>query len=217
MIGKTVDRVPTRAAPHANERIRRQTEMNIAYFGLRPEEIDSRLAELDTEWDIERVLETVASCLSLAGLVLRGVNRKRKWLLLTTMVQGFFLQHALQGWSPPVPLFRRLGFRTQNEIESERYALKALRGDFTDLPRDGNRRDSAQVGEVLRAVGRPKISEPIAQSAVGCSTMKPTGEVASTQIAISRLPSMRKVWFGNSVRRTTPLSARELRRLLKGL
>ena len=90
MIGKTVDRVPTRAAPHANERIRRQTEMNIAYFGLRPEEIDSRLAELDTEWDIERVLETVASCRSLAGLVLRGVNRKRKWLLLTTMVQGFF-------------------------------------------------------------------------------------------------------------------------------
>jgi len=86
--------------------------------------------------------------------VLRGVNRKRKWLLLTTMVQGFFLQHALQGWSPPVPLFRRLGFRTQNEIESERYALKALRGDFTDLRGNGNRGGSSQMGEVLRAVGR---------------------------------------------------------------
>lgn len=31
--------------------------------------------------------------------------------------------------------------------------------------------------------------------------------VASTQIAILRLPSIRKVWFGNSVRGTTPLSA----------
>jgi len=154
MIAKTVDRVPARTSLYVNERIRRQTEMNIAYFGLHPEEIDSRLAELDTEWDIERVLETVASSLSLAGLVLRGVNRKWRWLLLAMMVQGFFLQHALQGWSPPVPLFRRLGFRTQNEIESERYALKALRGDFKDLPRDGNRGDSAQVGEVLRAVGR---------------------------------------------------------------
>jgi len=154
MIAKTVDRVPARTAPHVNERIRRQTDMNITYFRLHPEEIDGRLAELDTEWDIERVLETGASCLSLAGLVLRGVSRKWKWLLLATMVQGLFLQHALKGWSPPVPLFRRLGFRTQNEIESERYALKALRGDFKDLHRDGNRGDSAQVGEVLRAVAR---------------------------------------------------------------
>lgn len=154
MIARTVDRVPARTALHVNEGIRRETEMNVAYFGLHPEEIDGRLAELDAEWDIERVLETVASCLSLAGLVLRGVNRKRKWLLLTTMVQGFFLQHALQGWSPPVALFRRLGFRTQNEIESERYTLKALRGDFKDLRGDGNRGDSSQVGEVLRAVGR---------------------------------------------------------------
>jgi hypothetical protein len=45
-------------------------------------------------------------------------------------VQGFFMQHALQGWCPPLPVFRRLGFRTQYEIEQERYALKAIRGDF---------------------------------------------------------------------------------------
>ena len=154
MIAKTVDRVPARTAPHVNERIRQETDMNITYFRLHPEEIDGRLAELDTEWDIERVVEIASSCLSLVGLVLRGVNRKWRWLLLTTMGQSFFLQHALQGWSPPVPLFRRLGFRTQNEIESERYALKALRGDFKDLRGDGNRGDSSQVGEVLRVVGR---------------------------------------------------------------
>lgn len=49
------------------------------------------------------------------------------------MVGGFLLQHALQGWCPPVPVLRRLGFRTQTEIDEERYALKALRGDFREL------------------------------------------------------------------------------------
>lgn len=49
---------------------------------------------------------------------------------MPAVVAGFLLQHALQGWCPPLPVFRRLGFRTQAEIERERYALKALRGDF---------------------------------------------------------------------------------------
>jgi hypothetical protein len=160
MTAKTVNRVPARTPLDFNDRIRRQTQMNLAYFRLHPEEIDGRLAELDTEWDIERVLEAVASCLSLAGLVLGGVNGKRKWLLLTAMVQGFFLQHALQGQSPPFALFRRLGFRTQNEIESERCALKALRGDFKDVPGDGNPGgDSNHGGGVLRAVGRGRSAQ----------------------------------------------------------
>ena len=29
-----------------------------------------------------------------------------------------------------VPLFRRLGIRTRQEIDAEKYALKAIRGDF---------------------------------------------------------------------------------------
>src|SRR5690348_10746194 len=37
---------------------------------------------------------------------------------------------ALQGWCPPVPFFRSRGVRTAYEINQERYALKALRGDF---------------------------------------------------------------------------------------
>jgi hypothetical protein len=37
---------------------------------------------------------------------------------------------AVEGWCPPVPILRRLGFRTSYEIEEERQALKALRGDF---------------------------------------------------------------------------------------
>lgn len=54
----------------------------------------------------------------------------RKWFALPAVVSGFFLQHALQGWCPPVPFFRKAGVRTTSEIDEERTALRLLRGDF---------------------------------------------------------------------------------------
>ena len=73
-----------------------------------------------------------SSALSLFGLAMT-VLRGRRWLVLPVIVQGFFVQHAIEGWCPPLPLLRRLGLRTQFEIEQERYALKALRGDFQQV------------------------------------------------------------------------------------
>lgn len=84
-----------------------------------------RIGELDREWDIERVLEVNASSLALTGLVL-GATVDKKWLTLPAVVLPFLLQHALQGWCPPLPLLRRLGLRTQGEIDREKYALKEL-------------------------------------------------------------------------------------------
>ena len=49
---------------------------------------------------------------------------------------SFFSLHAIQGWCPPVPVLRRLGIRTREEIERERYALKALAGDFGTISKD---------------------------------------------------------------------------------
>ena len=66
-----------------------------------------------------------------------GVFVDRRLLVLPALVAGFLLQHALQGWCPPVPLFRHLGFRTASEIDQERTALKALRGDFRTLRAEG--------------------------------------------------------------------------------
>lgn len=80
-----------------------------------------------------RLLETNASALALLGLGL-AVAHSRKWLIVPGVVLPFLLQHAVQGWCPPVPIFRRLGVRTRKEIDREKYALKALRGDF-----DGSR------------------------------------------------------------------------------
>ena len=73
------------------------------------------------------------------------MTHDRRWAYLPLVVTGFLLQHATQGWCPPVPILRALGFRTQGEIERERYALKALRGDFDDLP--GNSRSDQRRAE----------------------------------------------------------------------
>jgi len=76
-------------------------------------------------WDIERALEGNASTLALGGLAL-GFPANRKWFALPVVVMSFLLQHGLQGWCPPLPVLRRLGFRTRGEIDQEKYALKAL-------------------------------------------------------------------------------------------
>jgi hypothetical protein len=151
MISQAASRVSSHTDRSINERIHLQTHRNLAYYEGRPAEIEQRLQELDREWDVERTLETGSSTLTLTGLLL-GVARSRKWLLLSLAVQGFFMQHALQGWCPPLPVLRRLGFRTQYEIEQERYALKALRGDFGHI--DGNASGPKHADELLAAVTR---------------------------------------------------------------
>lgn len=130
------DRVRRNTAGKINTRLDDELKGRVQrYKGESKEELAGRIRELDNEWDIERFLEMNASALALAGLVLGILGRKR-WLLLSLTVMGFLLQHALQGWCPPVPAFRRFGIRTRQEIDREKYALKALRGDFEgeDLP-----------------------------------------------------------------------------------
>lgn len=130
MIPSTVERVPRHTPEPINQRIHYQTETNIGrYAAAGPEAIDRRLADLDREWDIERTLEANAATISLIGLGL-GAFVSRRFFILPALVAGFLLQHAVQGWCPPVTFFRRRGFRTSYEIDEERYALKAVRGDF---------------------------------------------------------------------------------------
>ena len=134
MIPSTVDRVPRHTEETVNEQIYAQTVDNVAQFVPADRDaIDERLTELDREWDIERTLEANAAIASLVGLTL-GATVNRKWFVFPAAVAGFLFQHAVQGWCPPLPIFRRLGFRTSAEIDYERYALKHLRGDFDNLP-----------------------------------------------------------------------------------
>jgi hypothetical protein len=87
---------------------------------------------LEREWDIERVLQLMASSFSLTGIFLSGVRDKR-WIVLPAVVLSFLFLHAVQGWCPPVPVLRRLGVRTREEIDRERHALKVLVGDFPSI------------------------------------------------------------------------------------
>lgn len=132
MLPTTTSRVEENTAAEANERIRLRTEDSIYYHAEHLDEIERRLDELDAEWDIERTLEANAATLGLAGIAL-GAFVDRRWLLFPAAISGFLLQHALQGWCPPIVLFRKQGVRTSTEIDRERYALKALRGDFASV------------------------------------------------------------------------------------
>ena len=129
MLPSTVQRVPRHTNHAVNDRIRSQTKRNIARFQTaKPDAIDRRLRELDAEWDVERTLEANAATASLIGLTL-GTTVDRRWFFFPAVIAGFLLQHALQGWCPPLPVFRRLGIRTSYEIDEERYALMAIRDD----------------------------------------------------------------------------------------
>jgi hypothetical protein len=126
---RTRDRNHRQPVDEIDSRIRREIAFSVQYYAARKDEIGRRLRELDAEWDIERALAANAAALGFIGTAL-GVMRGRKWLVLPLAATGFLLQHALERWCPPVPLLRRLGFRTGHEIDEERQALKALRGDF---------------------------------------------------------------------------------------
>jgi hypothetical protein len=148
-IPATSKRVEESTDEVVNENIRMQMECRLKHYAEHPSEIDRRLKELDEEWDIERALEANASTIALSGIIL-GATLSKKFFLLSATVLGFLCQHAIQGWCPPVPILRRLGFRTQTEIEEERYALRLLRGDFADVLRGGRRTPPEEVIEALR-------------------------------------------------------------------
>src|SRR5689334_24666459 len=119
MLAPTASRVSDNTREEINARIWHETEDRMRYVAAAGRfAIERRLRELDEEWDIERWVETMAPSFTLIGLTL-GLVKDRRWLLLPLVVQSFFLQHALQGWCPPIPFLRQLGVRTMQEIEHE--------------------------------------------------------------------------------------------------
>jgi hypothetical protein len=102
---------------------------SLRYHAARPREIPARLAELEREWDLERAMAAGAAGFTLAGLALTALV-DRRFVAVPAMVGGFLLQHAIQGWSPPVMLLRRLGFRKSGEICDERCGLKTLQREY---------------------------------------------------------------------------------------
>jgi hypothetical protein len=127
------DRVREHSPATFNERIDRATQRRVLRAGGESKAaLSRRIEELDKEWDMERVLETNAAALALSGVLL-GLFVNRKFFIIPCFVLPFLLQHATQGWCPPIPLFRNRGVRTRKEIDTEKVAVKALRGDFVNV------------------------------------------------------------------------------------
>jgi len=127
------DRVRQHTAPGVNERIDLYTRASIeaAVRGGRGA-IERRLQQLDREWDVDRALMVnfaVAGGVTFASGLARYASspwlgpRRKGFLYFFGAQLGFLLVHAVAGWCPPASLFRRLGFRTQREIEAERLEL----------------------------------------------------------------------------------------------
>jgi hypothetical protein len=146
MATTTRNRVPRHTATDTNRTIQQSIEHSIRFYQKHKNQIPRRLQELDEEWDIERAIEANAAMVSLVGLTF-GLLGKSRWFLLPAAVSGFLLQHAVQGWCPPIPVLRRLGFRTSFEIEQERQAMRLIRGDYKSVA-DGN----ADAEDLLEAV-----------------------------------------------------------------
>jgi hypothetical protein len=130
-----------------------------------PQSIDERLSRLEYEWDIDRIYEITIGLICIAGLVL-GLTVDLWWLALPAFGAVSLLTHGLFGWSVFLLLFRALGVRTGTEIAYERYALKALRGDFHQIAAvmtpDDREAISTFEGEGGMAYGptRPEPSDP---------------------------------------------------------
>lgn len=148
-IPDTTTRVRAHSSAQDNARIDHAINASVRHHARHPDRIDARLAALDAEWDVERLLEANAATLALGGTLL-GVFVDRRFLVLPVAVSAFLLQHAVQGWCPPVPVLRALDVRTAREIDTERHALKALRGDYGPIgPGPGQRDD--RIAHALQA------------------------------------------------------------------
>jgi hypothetical protein len=142
---KNKDRVQTHTSTQVNREIEREAARRVLHAaGEAKPAITRRIDQLDEEWDIERWLEANAAALAFTGTVL-GLLVNKKFFAVPCIVLPFLFQHAIQGWCPPIPMFRRKGVRTRREIDAEKYALKALRGDFSDVAAEASPAESARI------------------------------------------------------------------------
>jgi hypothetical protein len=145
----TATRVRRFSSDDDNARIDHGINASVRYHARHLEKIDARLAELDAEWDVERFIEAYAGAATIGGSLL-GAFVDRRFMALPAVVGAFLLQHALQGWCVPVPALRAMDVRTEREIDTERHALKALRGDYGPIGPGPGQRDG-RISHALQA------------------------------------------------------------------
>jgi len=125
-----------------------------------PEAIERRLGVLDREWTVGRLVKVVTSLGLLVGLGLAWFVHAA-WLALPVLLGLLLLQYTVSRHSLLTYLFQALGLRTGMEIEHERIALKALRGDFRHLPTMLDKHDQDALARMAGEGGTATdVSEP---------------------------------------------------------
>lgn len=122
------DRIREHTRESVNKRIDRQTLGAVADSIGSTDEIVARLKELDREWHVDRALMLNFAAIGgvTAAMAMRSLARRGRfggWGVFFWVQVGFLAYHAIRGWCPPLPVFRRLGFRSANEIGAEREVL----------------------------------------------------------------------------------------------
>ncbi len=118
------DRVRNRSPKAFNREIDQKTDYMIkttlekGAFAIR-----ERLLQLDKEWDIDRALDFLFATTVGAQLALSVKRKKTSFAWFPLIQTAFLFLHTTYGWCPPVPVLRKLGFRTRFEIQSEREEL----------------------------------------------------------------------------------------------
>ena len=103
------------------------------YAAAGPAAIERRLKELEGEYRRQRDLQSCGMAAAIAGAIL-GAASGRKWLTVASVVGGLAYLHTRTGQRRPMKAVRPQTHRSLRVIELERFALKALRRDFEDIP-----------------------------------------------------------------------------------
>lgn len=134
----STDAVRVHTPERVNRKIDERVERCVRHMAEQMDRptITRYLGKLETEWDLNRVVTVAMSSVSLLGLLL-SARAGRGWKLVSGVAAGLLLQHGLFGFSPMAELIRAMGVRTRREMDLEKFALKALRGDFERIPHEG--------------------------------------------------------------------------------
>jgi len=98
-----------------------------------PHAITERLEELELEWSAGRMTKVTTGLLIVGGFALASLLSPM-WLVLPAVAGLLLLQYTFSRVSLLGAMFHRIGFRSGGDIDQEKFALKALRGDFRHLP-----------------------------------------------------------------------------------
>lgn len=122
------------------------------YGSLGRQAVSDRLKALDEEADAETVATLGMAGAGALALVF-GFLGSRLWRLLAWAALPLIFVHARGRLPGPTDFLKTLGLRTRREIAEEKYALKALRGDFRGVDGGGAEipADPASALEAVRS------------------------------------------------------------------